>query len=227
MIMLWALVPVKELSRSKQRLATALEPDDREGLVFAMLQDVLTAIRDISVIDGILVISRSPKVRKLAREFGYETFVDSDCSDHSQAVTEANSYLNSRIQPQSTLALPGDVPRMTAEDIQQIIANHDRVTLVPNESGEGTNAVLASPPNVISYHFGEQSLRKHTEAARLAGLPPSVVRNSNMAKDIDDPRDLVQALTDLPPSFTRDFLQNSGIASRVSDGSISTVARYG
>lgn len=225
--MLWALVPVKELRKSKQRLASALQPDEREGLVLAMLQDVFTAIRDISVFDGILVVSRSPKVRELAREFGYETFVDSEGADYSQAVTEANRYLNDRNQPQSTLALPGDVPRITAEDIQQIISHHDRVTLVPNESGEGTNAVLASPPNVITYHFGEQSLRKHTEAARFAGLTPSVVRNSNIAKDIDDPRDLVQALTDLPPSFTRDFLQNRGIASRVLNGSISTVARYG
>lgn len=227
MSMLWALVPVKELGQSKQRLADVLDPLEREGLVLAMLRDVLTVINSITVFDGILVVTRSSKARALAREFGMETFVESAGSDHSRAVTEANRYLNHRYQPQSTLALPGDVPRMTTEDVHQVIAGHDRVTLVPNDSGEGTNAVLASPPNVISYHFGEQSLRKHTKAAKAAGISPSIVRNANIAKDIDEPLDLVQAQADLSSSFTRDYLESSGIAARLLDPRISTIARYG
>ena len=37
--MLWALVPVKEVTRSKQRLAEVIESREREGLVLAMLRD--------------------------------------------------------------------------------------------------------------------------------------------------------------------------------------------
>lgn len=227
MNMLWALVTVKELSQSKQRLTTVLDPGEREGLVLAMLRDVLTAIQDISVFDGILLVSRSSRARALAREFGMETFVESAGSDHSRAVTEANRYLDHRHRPESTLALAGDVPRVTAGDIQQIIAHHDRVTLVPDDSGGGTNAVLTSPPNAITYHFGEQSLRKHAESAKAAGISPSIVRNANIAKDIDEPRDLVQAQADLPPSFTRDYLESSGIAMRLLHNGISPLARYG
>ena len=42
--MSWVLVPVKNLSRSKQRLGSVLCPEEREGLMLAMLRDVLTAI---------------------------------------------------------------------------------------------------------------------------------------------------------------------------------------
>lgn len=212
--MLWALVPVKQLAQSKQRLAAVLEPGEREGLVLAMLRDVLTAIHDISVFDGVLLVSRSSQARALGRDFGTDTFVESIGSDHSQAVTQANRYLIDRHGIRSSLAIPSDVPRITAQDIHQIISHHDRVTLVPNESGEGTNAVLASPPNAITYHFGEHSLRKHAESADAAGISPSIVRNANFAKDIDEPRDLMRALADLPPSSTRDYLESSGIAAR-------------
>lgn len=227
MNMLWALVPVKELSKSKQRLAAVLGPCERGELVLAMLRDVLSVIYEITAFDGILVVSRSPEARALAREFGMDTFVESAGSDHSRAVTEANRYLNDRCRPKSTLALPGDVPLLTADDIIQVVAHHDRVTLVPNESGEGTNAVLASPPNVITYHFGQQSLRKHTDSATAAGITPAIVRNANIAKDIDDPRDLVRVQAELLPSFTRDYLESSGIASRISGNEVSTVAQYG
>jgi 2-phospho-L-lactate guanylyltransferase len=121
MNMLWALVPVKELSKSKQRLAGILDPYEREGLVLAMLRDVLTVVHGVTLFDGILVVSRSSKVRALARDFGMDTFVESAGSDHSRAVTEANRYLNNRCCPNSTLAVPGDVPLLTAEDVHQIV----------------------------------------------------------------------------------------------------------
>jgi 2-phospho-L-lactate guanylyltransferase len=213
--MLWALVPVKELTESKQRLAKVLDPTEREGLVLAMLQDVLTAIRCVPMFDGVLLVSRSQRAQSLARHFVTDIFEESPGSDHSRAVTEANRYLVERYQAQSSLAISGDVPRVTAEDIRQIIADHDRVTLVPNDGGEGTNAIVASPPNVVTCQFGGPSLKRHVASADATGLSSSVVYNANIAKDIDEPRDLEQALQDLSPSFTRDFLENSGIAARL------------
>lgn len=223
--MLWALVPVKQLNQSKQRLARVLDPGEREGLVLAMLQDVLTAIRDVRVFDGVLLVSRSRKVQTLAREFVTDIFMESPGSDHSRAVTEANRYLIERHRTKSSLAISGDIPRITAKDIHQVIAHHDRVTLVPNDSGEGTNAILASPPNAITSQFGGPSLRRHITSADAAGLSPSIARNQNIALDIDEPRDLERAVVDLPPSFTRNYLQASGIADRLKNQKVSRATR--
>ena len=43
--MLWALVPLKRLARSKQRLGAVLDAEERKGLVLAMARDVLTVLR--------------------------------------------------------------------------------------------------------------------------------------------------------------------------------------
>lgn len=210
---MWALVPVKELAQSKQRLSGVLDPGEREGLVLAMLLDVLTAIRSMSVFDGVLLVSRSHKAQVLARDFVTDTFKESSGSDHSRAVTEANRYLIEQHGAVSSLAISGDLPYVTANDIDQIISGHERVTLVSNDSGEGTNAILTSPPNAIRYQFGGSSLERHLKSAAAAGLPYSVICNDNIARDIDEPGDLVRAIDWLRPSFTRDYLQGCGLAS--------------
>ncbi len=183
--------------------------------MLAMLRDVLTAIRGVTVFEGVLLVSRSKRAQVLARDFDTNAFMESAGSDHSRAVTEGNRYLEERYRAECSLVISSDVPRVTAEDIHRIIEGHDRVTLVPNASDEGTNAVLTSPPNAINYHFGHKSLMQHVASAQATGISPSIVRLSNLAHDIDSPHDLEQANLDLPSSFTRNYLQSSGIAARL------------
>ena len=218
MSVLWALVPVKEINRSKQRLAGVLAPVEREKLVLAMLRDVLSAIGKVNEIDGVLLVSRSQKAHALARDIVSDIMLDSVGSDHSRAVMEGNRYLRDRYGVQSSLAISGDVPRVTADDIRRIINRHECVTLVPNATGEGTNAVLTSPPNAISCQFGGSSLERHLASAGAAGLTARIVRNANIGHDIDDPHDLEQAIVDLRPSFTREYLESSGVAARLTQG---------
>jgi 2-phospho-L-lactate guanylyltransferase len=223
--MYWALVPVKQTTQSKQRLARVLDPGEREGLVFAMLQDVLMAIQEVSVFDGVLLVTRSKKVQAEFRDLVSDVFEESPGSNHSRAVTEANRYLIERHRASSSLAISADIPRVTAKDIQQIVARHGRITLVPNGSGEGTNAILASPPNAIISQFGGPSLRRHVASATAAGLSPSIIQNENIAMDIDEPRDLERALAELAPSITRTYLQDSGIAKRLKNHNVSETIR--
>ncbi len=213
--MLWALVPVKEITHSKQRLAEVIDSREREGLVLAMLRDVLTAIRGVDEFDGVLLVSRSQEAQALARDFVSDIFLDSVGSDHSRAVTEGNRYLRDRYGVKCSLAISADLPRVTSDDIRQIIEHHESVSLVPNATGEGTNAVLTSPPNAITCQFGGPSLERHVASADAAGLTALIVRNANIGHDIDDPHDLEQAIVDLRPSFTREYLESSGVAARL------------
>ena len=215
--MFWALIPVKEVTESKQRLAGVIQPHERAGLALAMLRDVLTAVGEVEKFDGVLLVSRSQAVQALAREFGSDIFMESARSDHSRAVIEGNQYLIDRYDAKCSLALSGDVPRVTAEDIRQVIEHHKHVSLVPNASGEGTNAVLTSPPNAINCQFGGASLARHIGSADVSGLNARIVRNENIGHDIDDAHDLEQAIVNLKSSFTRDYLQDTGIAARLSD----------
>lgn len=210
--MLWALVPLKQLTRSKQRLGAVLAPEERKGLVLAMAHDVLTVIRQHAAIDGVLLVSRAPEAEKIAEECEVELFRESERADLSGALTEASRHVVSQHGASATLVIPSDVPLIRDDDIAAVLAQHDSITVVPDVSGEGTNALLLSPPDIIAYAFGEQSFRHHTESSSAAGVTPTIVKNLRMSQDIDVPDDLMQLRTDITRSATRDFMRSSGLA---------------
>ncbi|MDE0007959.1 MAG: hypothetical protein OXS50_06750, partial [Gammaproteobacteria bacterium] len=56
----WALLPFKGAAGAKKRLAPALDPTEREGLVLAMVRDVLDALVGSRLLAGIVIVSRAP-----------------------------------------------------------------------------------------------------------------------------------------------------------------------
>ena len=62
---LWAVVPVKELDRAKERLASRLSSELRRALMLAMLEDVLAALAITPGIAGILAVTVDPAARRL------------------------------------------------------------------------------------------------------------------------------------------------------------------
>jgi 2-phospho-L-lactate guanylyltransferase len=210
--MLWALVPLKQLKQSKQRLGAVLQPATRQGLVLAMASDVLTVLRQHEAIDGVLLVSRTPEAEQLAEQCGVSLFAESESSDLSQALTEASQHVVTTYGASATLVIPSDVPLIHDDDLTAILLQHDGITLVPDNLDEGTNALLMSPPNLIDYVFGEHSFTHHKESSCAAGVDPLIVRNKRLARDIDVPEDLTELCRDLPQSATRDYLQSSGLA---------------
>jgi len=209
--MLWALVPLKQLALSKRRLETVLEPGERQGLALAMARDVLTVLRQHAAIDGVLLVSRTPEARQLAKDCGAVLFAESPNADLSEALTEASRYVVREHRANATLVVPSDVPLIRNDDIEAVLNRRDGITLVPDVSEEGTNALLMSPPNLIEYVFGEHSFRHHSESSRAAGVSPQIVRNKHIARDIDVPDDLAALFGDLPQSATRDYLKSNGL----------------
>ncbi|MGA7264466.1 MAG: hypothetical protein WA709_31550, partial [Stellaceae bacterium] len=63
---MWAVVPVKELDRAKERLAQVLPPDRRRALMLAMLEDVLTALAATPGLGGLAVVTVDAAARRLA-----------------------------------------------------------------------------------------------------------------------------------------------------------------
>ena len=68
--------------------------------------------------------------------------------------------------------------------------------IVPDRHGEGTNALLLTPPDAMTPSFGEGSRKRHTELATAQGATPEVVEVASLALDIDTPEDL-EELTEM------------------------------
>ena len=212
---IWALVPFKGAKGAKRRIGKALTAAEREGLVLAMLGDVLGALAESDVLAGVLLVSRDAAAPGLAREFGIDVFADS-ASDLSGAVAQASDHVRSRFGASGTLFVPGDVPLIRAADITAVLDGHAQVTLVPDAVDVGTNAFACSPPNAVAYLFDGKSFKPHLAAAERTGLAPRVVRRAAFGIDVDTIAELaVVAKEARAGTRTATFLRTTGIAERL------------
>jgi 2-phospho-L-lactate/phosphoenolpyruvate guanylyltransferase len=187
---LWLVIPVKPLTEGKTRLASALSPASRAMLMRDLLTGVLLQVNEGGLIDGAIVISRDEAVLTLAESLGAQTLRESGLElnaalDEARRMAVANGA-------EGLLALPADLPLMTADDIlelREFALTGVQVIVAPSHDG-GTNALLLSPPNAIEFAFGEDSFEKHLAQARKCGLSYAVYRSETLGHDVDVPEDL-------------------------------------
>ena len=197
----WAVVPVKELDRAKERLAPVLPPERRRALMLAMLEDVLTALAATAGLSGLAVVTVDAAACRLAARYGARIIETGARDGHSGAVAAAARLL--AVEGSSgMLTLPGDIPLVTPAEITQLLAAHrpaPAFTIAPSRDERGSNAIICSPPDAVPLRFGEDSFFPHLRAAEACGIRPTVLRLPGIALDVDTPEDLA-ALTLVPPA---------------------------
>lgn len=189
----WACVPVKEFAGAKQRLAALLTPGQREALAETMLEDVLSALAGATLLAGILVGTVDPRAAALAERYGARVVSEGARDGHTGAVNGMAQVLAAEGDG-ALLTVPGDIPRVTAQEIDVIVAScraAPSFTIVPAHDELGSNAVLCSPPFAVPLRFGDDSYFPHLQAARRHGIEPTIVRLPGIGLDIDHPVDLL------------------------------------
>jgi 2-phospho-L-lactate/phosphoenolpyruvate guanylyltransferase len=189
---IWAVVPVKDTSAAKQRLAAAVPPALRQGLALAMLEDVLAALAAASGLAGRLVVTTDAAAGTLALRYGAEWTDDDAEAGHTGAVMAAARRLAGDGRA-GMLTVPGDIPLITAAEVDALIAAHrppPSFTIAPSHDEQGSNAILMSPPDAVPLRFGDDSFFPHLRAAEARGIAPTVLHLPGIALDIDNPNDL-------------------------------------
>ena len=209
-----AVVPVKDLGNAKQRLSVVLDQPARTALFRAMLEDVLEALAGAASLAGIVLVTRDEEAMAMARRYGAGCLVEPENRGHTEAVEFAAKALAVR-GAGALLQVPGDIPRVTSEEIEAVIAAHapaPAVTIAPSRDHRGSNAVLCSPPDMFPFRFGDDSFFPHLATARAIGIEPTVVERPGIGLDIDTPDDLEAFLAS--PSDTRAYRLLSGGSDR-------------
>jgi len=208
-------VPVKDLVNAKQRLVPALSPPERRELARAMLEDVLDAA--LAALPGsVLVVTTDPDVQAIVRAAGALCLTESGNRGHTAAVAFAQREALARGAARF-LTLPGDVPCVTAQEIVALcaaLAEAPGVVFVPSRSGQGTNAALLAPPDLIPLTFGEPSFQNHLKTARAAGVTPRVLELPGISLDVDAPDDLPVLLERGPATRSARLLRGFGSLAR-------------
>ena len=200
---MWAVVPVKELDRAKERLAPLLSTELRRALMLTMLEDVLGALAEAPGLEGLAIVTVDPAARQMAMRYGARIIEAGARDGHSGAVAAAARLLAEEGQP-GMLTLPGDIPLVTPGEIIRLLAAHrlaPAFTIAPSRDERGSNAIVCSPPEAVPLRFGEDSYFPHLRAAEACGIRPTVQRLPGIALDVDTPEDL--AAFALVPSPTR------------------------
>ena len=185
-----AILPLKAVSSTKQRLAGVLSDAARHSLVRAMAADVLTQLRSHPQIDKVSIVCGEGWS---AAEFaGPHLRV---WHESTLAVRGLNSVLTAALtkaECDSVLLIHGDLPFLQRGDISNVISATSRVDVVLccDQTETGTNALLMPRDTPLALSFGERSFARHREAATAAEASWEVVKTAGVAIDIDSPEEL-------------------------------------
>jgi 2-phospho-L-lactate guanylyltransferase len=210
-------MPVKDMENAKQRLAPALSPEERHQLFLTMVEDVLSTLSRCQGFAGVLMVTRDREAMDLADRYGARVLIEADNAGHTEASSFGAKTLAAEGAP-GMVQIPGDLPAITSEDVDAILAAHfeaPSVTINPSHDERGSNAVACSPPDLLPLRFGDDSFFPHCAEARRLGIEPVIVRRAGLALDIDTPDDISAFLANPKEGRTIDYLRQSGIAKRL------------
>jgi 2-phospho-L-lactate guanylyltransferase len=208
---IWALLPVKAFAKAKTRLRPALTADQCAALAKHMATDVVTALQNASMLQGITLLGEEPVVADFARELDCDYLAEASGTDVSSKLDNAADYLK-LAGVDVLLVLPSDLPMLSSADIDQLLNRHKGgVSICPASSDGGTNALVMSPPGAIKFCFGRQSAKRHLEAADGAELRTEKISHTAFSRDIDTPEDLIWFCQHSSPGCTSNYLNRTDI----------------
>lgn len=187
-----AVIPLNALDRAKSRLAPALTQDARRALTLWLAGRTLAALRDAGVVECIAVVSPDPTALAWAESAGAEPLKQPGRGLNA-GLALARAWASHQRADALLVAL-GDLPLLTGDEVRRFVAMgrlHERlVTLAPDRARDGTNLLLARPPEVAPLAYGRGSFARHRALARRAGVPTLLFRAPGAAFDVDQPADL-------------------------------------
>jgi 2-phospho-L-lactate guanylyltransferase len=192
------LVPVKNLSAAKQRLASLFDQPARTELAQAMLFDVLETLGEWPGRPEVGIVTSDPFAIQLAQQFRFSVIPDHNNLSQTDAIEVATRLCESQ-GIDSTLVIPGDIPLIQSWELAKILesAPSEGSVLVRAADGRGTNAIFRRPAGLFPARFGNDSFQPHHAAAQATGKPCVLLSLPGIALDVDNPSDLL-ALASAP-----------------------------
>ncbi len=186
-----AVVPVKDLRKTKSRLKPILNAGCRAGLTIYMMGRVISTLRKAGI-EEVCVVSPDRIVLDEAGKRGASPLLQKS-RGLNPALEEGRRWAVER-GASSLLVVPADLPLLDVEDVRTVLdaARESSVVVSPDAARVGTNALLLRPPDAIPFSFGLGSFGAHVRAAEQEGLSVTVCEREHLAFDLDTGQDLIQ-----------------------------------
>jgi 2-phospho-L-lactate/phosphoenolpyruvate guanylyltransferase len=177
------LIPVKAFHEAKRRLGSVLSDGDRIRLVRAMASQVVAACVPLPV----AVVCDDHEVAHWASELGAAVMWEP--GQGLNGAVRAGVDRLARAGARWVTVAHGDLPRAHGLGV---LAPFEGVTLVPDRRDDGTNVLRLPAGSAFRFAYGPGSFRAHRAEATRLGLPVRVLRDPDLAYDVDWPADMVE-----------------------------------
>jgi 2-phospho-L-lactate/phosphoenolpyruvate guanylyltransferase len=182
----WVIVPMKDMTRAKTRLAESR--GQRRQFAIVMARDTLCAVVNADAVEGVLVVCE--------REEDVESFALPGVSvvvrpglDINDAIRAGVALVRFGGDSRNVAALPGDLPYLSSSELDVVLERAASVprAVVGDRTGRGTTLLTARTGVELEPRYGPGSLAQHldTGATQL-----SVPAWSGIRRDVDLQSDL-------------------------------------
>jgi len=177
------VIPVRAFALGKARLTAHLDNETRTALARMLADRVGAAAGELPTV----VVSSATDVRDWARTRGLDVLDDPGTLDESAAAGRA--WVAARGCTRAVVA-HADLP--FARTLAPLARDGRRpiVAVVPCHRDDGTTVISVPVGVPFEFAYGPGSFRRHAAEARRLGLGFRVVRDGDLAFDVDVPADL-------------------------------------
>ncbi len=211
------LIPVKELSNAKQRLAGLLTQAECSRLARIMLVGVLRECVALPAGFRRVMATSDRSAMELAQAHGFEVLEELSQESESTSVDRASTRLEAE-GVRGVLRVPLDLPLIAGAELMRLAELAEGgmgCILVPSLDGTGTNGLYRAPPTAFPSRFGPGSLALHEALAREHTASHEVVPLASLALDIDEPGDVAELFARGEKCPTLAYLEEIGVPARL------------
>ena len=179
------VVPLRSFTLGKARLADVLSESGREALARSMAESVVSAAAQRLVV----IVSSAPEVVTWARDRGLDVVGDPGSLDG--AASAGREWAIDRGLARYAV-VHADLP--LASSFDAVVADGDAAiaVIVPDHRDDGTPVLALPTATPFTFAYGPGSAARHTAEAERRSLSVRIVRDSELAFDVDIAADLAE-----------------------------------
>lgn len=207
----FAIIPVKKFENSKMRLSPALNTAERVQLSSLMLDDTLSALSGVQLLQQLVVVSSDKRAEEIATKHNAKFLREERDNGVNSAVMLADRYCAEQ-GADATVVIPQDLPLL--DSIEVIMAcglaeNESKcIVICPSLRYDGTNLLLRKPSSVVETYYDKDSYETHIESAGNLGIPVKLFFSKKLMSDVDTVEDARQLTKEAGASKTLEFLKS-------------------
>jgi 2-phospho-L-lactate guanylyltransferase (CobY/MobA/RfbA family) len=180
-----------------------------------MAIDMLRLLSSVEELDRVMVVGGGPDQARLARMHGCD-YVDDDSTLNISQNLMRVCGLPQISTATSLLYVPADLPLLTVQDVTRLLARRDTgLTICRAMRDGGTNAMLATPVNRMTFSLGANSAERHAQAASTGEKKFELLDDIAFQRDIDVPEDLAWLCRYGNCGKTVEYLRESKLDTRI------------